>query len=276
MRFTQKKKRGTKKSSRKHQSTGIRKSRAAKPVACVVVLTFLTSVILAIFIAIGCVAPTNFVNQLDLFELHTNNTYDIKLSVGYFGGCLSVDNQTGNEPSTDEQKHCVANMRRKDLDDLSEELWEDLPLSDAAQSQVKISLNATLSQAVRLQREVFPWASVVLQPVLFVISGTMLFVALTASSHKKSYKAVLLLASLLGAFSIALSFVVAVGSGQALNALLDGDDTKTERMISEGIAIKRNSTLRYCQAVGAAATAIFYISIGVLFVRRQPQAAKYV
>jgi hypothetical protein len=248
-----------------------------------------------VFIAIGCVAPTTLVNQLDLFELHTNNTYDIMLSVGYFGtskdsllfsrcernltsvgGCLSVANQTGNELSTEEQKHCVANMRSKDLDDLGEEFWEDLSLSEAAQAQVKISLNATLSQAVRLQKEVFPWASVVLQPVLFVISGTMMFVALTASSHKQSYKAVLLLASLLGAFAIALSFVVAVGSGQALNALLNGDDSKTEQMISEGIAMKRHSTLRYCQAVGAASTAIFYITIGVLFVRRQPQAARYV
>jgi hypothetical protein len=191
------------------------------------------------------------------------------------GGCLSVANQTGNELPTDEQKHCVANMRSKDLDDLSEEFWEDLPLSEAARAQVKISLNAMLPQVVRLQKEVFPWEPVVLQPVLFVISSTMLFVALTASSQKQSYKAVLLLASLLGSFAIALSFVVAVGSGQALNALLNGDDSKTERMIYKGITMNRHSKLRYCQAIGAASTAIFYVSIGVLFVRRQPQGAKH-
>jgi hypothetical protein len=47
MRFAQKKKAGTRKSSKKHHPTGVKKSKAAKLIACVVVLTFLVSIILA-------------------------------------------------------------------------------------------------------------------------------------------------------------------------------------------------------------------------------------
>lgn len=162
-------------------------------------------------------------------------------------------------------------MRNEDLDDLSEELWEDLKLSTNALNAVKDSLNATLPLARHLQTDIFLWEPIALHPVFFFISSIMLFVALMSSSYKRRYKAVLYIASVFSAFALAFAFVIAIGSLEALNAIFDGNKSSSQKALGDGITIRRGKNLDYCQSGLVAATALFYVVLGFLFVRRRPE-----
>jgi hypothetical protein len=163
------------------------------------------------------------------------------------------------------------NMRTADVDDLGEEFWEDLVLTDDARAQLKDTLNATLPLARHLQVDVFPWYPPVLHFVSFFISSIMLFVGLTSSSHKRRYKSALLLAALFGAFALALAFVAAIGSLQALNALVNGDRSKDAQWLDGDIFIYRAEWLDRLQAGQVTVVAVFYAVMGIMFVRRQPE-----
>ena len=175
---------------------------------------------------------------------------------------------SSNNSLDDSQTNCVTNMRDKDIDSLSEELWEDLTLTDDAQAQLKTSLNETLPLARHLQEDVFHWAPPVFHLVLFTISGMMLFVAVTNSSSKRPYKSMVLLAVLFSGFALALAFVATIGSLQALNGLVDGDESKKTQWLGGNIFVYRAGSLYYVQAIQVSLVAIFYTLMGIIFVGR--------
>lgn len=159
-------------------------------------------------------------------------------------------------------------MRDDDPEDLSEQFSKNLDLVPDAQDFVQKSLNVTVAQAKHLQQDVFFWEPPVLYIPFFVISGIILFVALMSSSHKRRYKTVLVIATILGAFSLALALVVAIGSLQGLNAVLGGAKSQEEQTLGDGIYISRASLLDQVQAGLAASTALFYVCMGILYARR--------
>jgi len=165
-------------------------------------------------------------------------------------------------------------MRTEDVDDLNEEFWENLDLTTEAQEYVKMTLNTTLPVVKHLQEDVFFWMPPVVHFILFVISGIMLLTALTGASSKRRYKTVLMVATLLGAFSISLALVTAIGSLQGLNSILDGAKSKSEQLIGSNIYLSRANRLDHVQASLAAIAALFYISMGILFVRRKHEGSQ--
>jgi hypothetical protein len=106
----------------------------------------------------------------------------------------------------------------------------------------------------------------------------MLIVALMSSSYRRRYKSVVALAALLGAFSLALAFVLAIGTPQSLNALVLGGKSKTKQVLvnvgtgvtGEVVTIERASSLDKAQAGIAAASTIFFTVMGILYAKRQP------
>lgn len=197
------------------------------------------------------------------------------------GGCVSVANMTtswstepssggsSNSSSTNSLTHCVAIMRTIDVDDLSEEFSEDLALTEEAQTQLTHTLNATIPLARHLQADVFHGAPPVLQIIFFSFSGVMLFVALAGSSHRRQYKLAVMLAALLGAFALAMAFVSAIGSLQALNALVNGNRSKDVQSISGDVFIYRGTLLDRLQAAQVSIVAVFYTVMGIMFVWRR-------
>jgi hypothetical protein len=174
----------------------------------------------------------------------------------------------------DQQTKCLANLRSIDLDDLSEEFYEDLSLTSEAQVHAKATLNATLPLLRHLQEDVFLWELPLFHFVLFIISGVMLFTAFAGTSHKRRYRTVLVIAVLTSAFSLSLALVTAIGSLQASNTLLEGAKSKNQRVISADIYLLRAGWLDHLQASLAAVAALFYVSMGVLFARREPEGGK--
>lgn len=197
------------------------------------------------------------------------------------GGCVSVANLTtswstepssgasSNSSSKNSLTHCVATMRTIDVDDLSEEFREDLALTEEAQTQLTHTLNATIPLARHLQADVFHGSPPVLHIIFFSFSGVMLFVAYAGSSHRRRYKLVLLVAALLAAFALALAFVSAVGSLQALNALVNGNRSKHVQPIDGDVFIYRGRLLDHLQAAQVSMVAVFYFVMGIMFVRRR-------
>lgn len=163
------------------------------------------------------------------------------------------------------------NMRATDPDDLSEEFWEDLVLTDGTQTQLKETLNKMLPLARHLQADVFYWYPPVLHFVFFFISSLMLFVSLASSSYKRRYKSVLVLAALFGAFALALAFVTAIGSLQALNVLVNGGKSKNAERFDGDIFIHRADWLDHLQAAQVSVVAVFYVVMGIMFVKRKPE-----
>ncbi|GIJ85590.1 hypothetical protein Asppvi_004449 [Aspergillus pseudoviridinutans] len=246
---------------------------------CLAVFSYLVAIVLGLYIMTSCVSTTANANEIYLAELSTNGTYDISLRVGYFGGCLSateaakVSSPHGNS-SAQTSTHCVSNMRRKDLDNLSEDLWEPLALnSSGAQSHVRSFLNTTLPQAKHLQENVFFCEPPLVHVLLFFTSGIMLLVARTGTSRKKSYKAMLVIAITLSAFSLALALVTALGSLQGMNALLNASASGEQRDLGNSLYISRGKIIQAIQGALAGIVAVFYVSMGVLFVQRTPEGA---
>lgn len=239
-----------------------------------------------------------------------NETMDINLRVGYFGeqrlitpwgrvapstlptqrfqnwetsadiilfpgGCLSVANLMTDldDNSTEEEEaqiNCIYGLRSTDTEDLGEELWEDLDLSGAAKSSVFEALNTTLPHAVHLQENACFWPPIVIHIATFFLSGLVLGVASTASSNKPSYKFILLVGGLLGAFALGLALTVAIASTSALNALLEGGRSQDESVRNDGapFVIRRGNLLETFSGVLVAFVTLFYVAIGYLFIRR--------
>ncbi|GFF39879.1 hypothetical protein IFM58399_05733 [Aspergillus lentulus] len=246
---------------------------------CLAVFSYLVAIVLGLYIVTGCVSTTAKANKIYLAEISTNKTYDMSLRVGYFGGCLSVTEAAGvsspnGSSSAQTSIHCVSNMRRKDLDNLSEDLWEPLALgSSGARSNVQSFLNTTLPQAKHLQENVFFCEPPLVHILLFFVSGIMLLVARTGTSRKKSYKAMLVIAITLSAFSLALALVTVLGSLQGMNALLNISASGELRDLGDSLYISRGKTIQAIQGALAGIVAVFYVSMGVLFVQRTPEGA---
>ena len=155
-------------------------------------------------------------------------------------------------------------MRGSDVDALTEELGKNL---------INTSLTTTLlPEAKRLQTDVFFWEPLIIHIFLFITSGAMLFTAAVSASEKRRYKAMLVFAAGLGAIAQGLALVVAIGSLQALNAVLGEDGSRIGLEVGGGYTISRGRSLDCTQAILAATTALFYLSMGVLFVMRENDA----
>lgn len=131
-------------------------------------------------------------------------------------------------------------MRRDDLEELSEDLWEPLHLISGTQANVQSFLNATLPQAKHLQENVFFFQPPLIHILLFFISGIMLLVARTGTSRKKSYKAMLVIALTLSAFALALALVTILGSLQGMNALLNSSSSGQQRDLGDSLYMSRD------------------------------------
>ncbi|KAK8013136.1 hypothetical protein PG991_009407 [Apiospora marii] len=236
-------------------------------------------------ISAGCVSSG--LKGLYLAELRVNQTHDVNLTVGYFGGCLSVANLTDPTGTTnttattkggDPQTHCVTNLRTTDPEDLNEELTEDLHLPATVQAAVQDALNATVPYAVRLQRQAFFWPPPVLQTVAFAFSGTILFVAATAEpSRRAGYRVSVLVGAVLGAFGLGLALVEAVGFTQAFNGVLlsaggggsSSGPAEVPGLGKNSVYIQRGNLVAGLQTGLAVVAAFFYVFIGVMFVRNK-------
>lgn len=170
-------------------------------------------------------------------------------------------------------------MRTTDPRNLGEELSDDLQLPAAVQAAVQDALNATLPYATQLQNQAFFYLPPVLQPVFFSFSGAILFVAATAEpSHRPGYKISVLAGAILGAFGLGLALVEVVGFTQAFNALLlpagvsGGSEAKVVGLASKDpVCIRRGGLVVGLQTGLAVVVAIFYVFIGVMFVRNKHQ-----
>jgi hypothetical protein len=158
------------------------------------------------------------------------------------------------------------------MDDLSESLWEPLHLnSSRTQSDVKSFLNTTLPQAKHLQEDVFFCEPPLIHLILLFVTGIMLFVARTGASRKKSYKVMLVIAVTLSAFSLGLALVTVIGSLQGMNALLNSSASDQQRGIGDSMYISRGKTIQGIQGALVGIVAVFYVSMGAIFVQRTPE-----
>ncbi|KAF4770602.1 hypothetical protein HAV15_012998 [Penicillium sp. str.  len=231
-----------------------------------------------IYIMTSCVSTKANINDIYLAELSTNATSAISLRVGYFGGCVSVtegaDAYSPDGNSTRTSTNCVSNMRRDDLEDLSEDLWEPLHLdSGSTQADVQSFLNTTLPQAKHLQEDVFFFEPPLVHILLFFISGIMLLVARTGTSRKKSYKAMMVIALSLSAFALALALVTVLGSLQGMNALLNSSSSGQQRDLGDSLYISRDKGMLGLQGALVGIVVVFYVSMGVLFVQRTEEGS---
>lgn len=165
-------------------------------------------------------------------------------------------------------------MRRNDLSDLSKDLWVPLHLnSSTLESGVQSFLNTTLPQAKHLQENVFFCEPPLLHVLLLFITGIMLLVARTGTSKKRSYKAMLVTAITLSAFSLALALVTVLGSLQGMNALLNTSASGNEKNIGNSLYISRGKAMQGLQGALVGVVAVFYVTMGALFVQRTPEAS---
>ncbi|KAJ5160605.1 uncharacterized protein N7482_007609 [Penicillium canariense] len=254
-----------------------KRSRSTCPLVFLAVISYLVAIILGLYVMTGCISKTANANEIYLAELSTNETYNISLRVGYFGGCVSVTevaeaSSTNGNSSAKTSTHCVLTMRRKNLVDLSEDLWEPLHLnSSTAQSNVQAFLNTTLPQAKHLQQNVFFCEPPILHLILFFSTGIMLFVARTGTSRKRSYKTMLVTAIALSAFSLALALVTVLGSLQGMNALLNTSSSGEQRDLGDSLYISRGKPMQGVQGALVGIVAVFYLTMGALFVQRTPE-----
>lgn len=162
------------------------------------------------------------------------------------------------------------NMRASDISDLNEEFREKLNVVDDPTESLEDVLSKMLPVAQHLQADVFNWEPPLVSFLLFIISGIMLLVAVTAASPKRRYKATVLTSVLFSSFAIALALVTNIGSRQAANALLGGDMAEDSRLLDDDIFIQRTNLQYIIQDASAACTTLFYMILGVIFVRRSP------
>ena len=218
--------------------------------------------------------------MLELQEKSTNSSsngaYDIRLRIGYFGGCLSVANTTvdgSKEEQEDPQIRCLLNMHSYDLNDLAEELWEDFefPPNSTIQVAVEEAVKKMLPLAVQVQKTILLPALPLVATVLFFVGGVMLLVASTATSHKRRYKGSLLIAALFGAFAFGLALTMTVGVQQAISSILwavNGDDDGLNAGHGE-VVMERGTVLLGSLSGFAFLVAFFYVLMGAWFVRRR-------
>jgi hypothetical protein len=217
---------------------------------------------------------TPTLGKLYLAEIRKNVTHDVKLRIGYFGGCVSVaniPNESGisiDDSSDPSQTHCVVNMRGHDEDDLSEEFWEGFDLDTPAMNSLNATLNEILPLVRHLQKDVFNYAAPLAHVVLFVVSAIMLGVAAVGSSARRGYRVALVLAVIVSAFALSLALDTALGSARALNALIDGNGDTEGRKLYDGLYINRAHVLERIQAVQVSIVAVFYVIMGAMYALR--------
>jgi hypothetical protein len=152
-----------------------------------------------------------------------------------------------------------------------------LDLTIDAQTQLKNSLNQTVSYARHLQTDIFGWAVPVSHIVLFAISSIMLGVGATNAGPKRAYKTVLVIAVLMAAFSLALVFTSTLGTQQAINALVDGESNKDQLLVTDithgSEYLLRGKALSYVQGAQLTFVTLFFVSMGIMYIGEKPQKA---
>ncbi|KAF3479707.1 uncharacterized protein GIQ15_06683 [Arthroderma uncinatum] len=250
-----------------------RRSSSNRIHAFVIVLSFVGALVIAIFVTFGCISTDLGLNHLYYAELRANGTYDVSLRVGYFGGCMSIsrapvaDAGASGSSSTRRAVYCIKNMHTEAAADLSESFQEHLNVTGDMLAFTNSFLSIAILHVKHLQENVFFYEPVAIQVALLGVSGLMLFAAVGAPSHRRGYKGVVALAIFLATFAIALGLVIAIGSIQAMNAVLGGGRPINEKLFNDSIVISRGSRLDGLQGALAATTTLFYVLIGMLFVR---------
>ncbi|KAK3396417.1 hypothetical protein B0T20DRAFT_508899 [Sordaria brevicollis] len=244
--------------TQKLKGMGKKKFALTLTLAILIGISCLSAIILGVLIILGCTKPSFPLQNLHLLEIQNNNkntnsssteTYDIRLRVGYFGGCLSVANATtanatanttANTTAKDPpQTHCLLNLRSHDLNDLAEELWEDFsfPPNSTTQTAVEEAVEQMLPLVIHVQKNALLPALPVVATGLFFVSCVVLLVVSTTSTataennkrkRRRRYKACLLVAALLGAGAFGLAVTMTVGVQQAMGSIVwvvngDGD-----------------------------------------------------
>ena len=173
--------------------------------------------------------------------------------------------QASNGSGIEAETRCIRNMYAHDEDDLPEELSEELknPSSD----DIGNFLNDTLHQARHLQTEVFHYTVPLVQLVLFILGGAMLFTASTNIAPRKSYRYLLVLAFLLIVFAMGLMFATAFGSLQALHGLVNEEDSQLPSWAinNNNDSIHFADRLYSIQVAQAVMVISFAISMGLMF-----------
>jgi hypothetical protein len=230
---------------------------------------WLAALILGILMLSGCISDSGALKRLYLAELRTNDTYDVRFRVGYFGGCLSMAkdsifnmNSTGSYDSslTNDNSHsyCLKNLYSLDPDDVEEEFIEEFPVASDIKAHLKASLNQTLPLVRHLQKDVFHWSIPLFSVILFFIGGMLLLTLAISPNSKRVYKFWLVLALMLAAFAFALAFTSALGSKYAMKELVD--------ISHSSISIKRGKGLSTMHETQLALVAFCYIFLGLLYI----------
>ncbi|KAL5334864.1 hypothetical protein BJX70DRAFT_344315 [Aspergillus crustosus] len=268
-----------------------KKGRSCSPLLIwLAVLSYVAVLVLGVFPIIGCMTSKAGVDSLYLVQLRQNTSQDLQFGLGYFGGCVSTstERQTGSRnTSSSTSTHCITNLRTKDVDDIAELYTENLP--NRFQSQLTPFLNTALPLAKDLQSTVFYWQLPVLHYAFLILSSLILWVALMSSSQKRRYKFILFLGGVLSAFTLALALIMGIGSLQAMNALdlLAGSgsgstsntnsnsnpnsDSEVILTLGDGITLHEAHRLANVQYAQAGVVGLFYILLGIMFVRRKAE-----
>lgn len=178
---------------------------------------------------------------------------------------MTTTRGVSNASDVDSEIHCIMNMYAYDENDLLEELVEEFDSSTSA--VITGFLNETLPQARHLQKDVFHFAAPVIQLVLLVLGGAMLFTACTNVAPKRSYRYLLVLAFLFIVFSMGLMFSTAFGSLQALHGLVNEQDSELPNwtMNDTGDSIHFADGIYKLQVAQAVTVILFAICMGLMF-----------
>lgn len=77
----------------------------------------------------------------------------------------------------------------------------------------------------------------------------------------------------LSAFSLALALVTVLGSLQGMNALLNTSASGNEKDLGGSLYISRGKAMQGLQGALVGVVAVFYVTMGALFVQRTPEAS---
>ncbi|KAL4878293.1 hypothetical protein BJY04DRAFT_113824 [Aspergillus karnatakaensis] len=232
-------------------------------------------------------------DSLYLVQLRQNTSQDIEFGIGYFGGCITTtetSSSSSDSNSNSTQTHCITNLRTKSAPDIAELYTENLPSQSLP--QLTQFLNTTIPLIQDLQDSVFYYQLPVLHYALLILSSLILWVALMSSSQKRRYKFTLFLAAVFSAIALGLALLMGVGSLQAMNALevlasesgsginsgndSSDDDNNLVLDIGNGITFHGAHRLANVQYAQAAVVGLFYILLGLMFVRRKEEGIRAV
>ncbi|KAK3985338.1 hypothetical protein QBC44DRAFT_335308 [Cladorrhinum sp. PSN332] len=236
-------------------------------------LVFVIAIALGCYATAGCTSTNATLPSMYLAELRTNSSgYETKLGIGYFGGCLTFDSSlpsNNTAPGSGDQRQsqtvCLKNIRSEDLGHLTESFSRRF--SNDVETAVNHTIPVMLPTAKYIQEDIFHAAVPISHLVLLSVSAFFLYGGLMVSSKRKVHTTALLIGAAMGAFSIGLVLVMAVGLHQAMNGVMGDADVDVLHK-AEGVYLYRAGSLRWVFWAGVSMTAIFYGLVGWMYVKR--------